>query len=306
MSLPAPAGGFGQTVTASKGVHHWSWNKNGLFFFPDETAAEINAKFGSGIQLQVEYTDTLNFNDVQVSPEAADCWKPGTEVLLTSHTRYQADQQVRTIASTDPATGTMTFTEPIEKPISLADHPDFAVEIASLNRRIVFEADDDVDDEFIGGHLVVHHTTSPQHIEGVEIKNFGQQGRLGKYPLHFHMCGDSPGSVVKKNVVRESNQRCYVVHLTNQLLLEENVAYDTFGHCYFIEDGAEVENTFTRNLGSGIKIMPTDRVAQLEAKSGRDETDDQPHGFNGASVFWISNPQNHFIGTYHNMPEAMI
>jgi hypothetical protein len=96
---------------------------------------------------------------------------------------------------------------------------------------------------------------------------------------------------------RESNQRCYVVHLTNHVTLEDNVAYDTFGHCYFIEDGAEVQNTFTRNLGSGIKIMPEDRVAQLEASSGREETDGAPFGFNGASVFWISNPQNHFTGT---------
>lgn len=95
---------------------------------------------------------------------------------------------------------------------------------------------------------------------------------------------------------RESNQRCYVVHLTNHLTLEDNVAYDAVGHCYFIEDGAEVENTFTRNLGSGIHIMPQDRVDQLEASSGREESDGAPQGFNGASVFWISNPQNHFVG----------
>jgi hypothetical protein len=122
-------------------------------------------------------------------------------VLLTSHTRYQDDQQVRTIETSDSVTGIIRLTAPIDKPISLQDHSDFAIEVASLNRRIVFEADSDENDEFIGGHLVVHHTSTPQHIEGIEIRNFGQQGRLGKYPLHFHMCGDSPESLVKKNVV---------------------------------------------------------------------------------------------------------
>ena len=66
---------------------------------------------------------------------------------------------------------------------------------------------------------------------------------------------------------RNSNQRCYVVHLTDNLTLEENVAYDSFGHCFFIEDGAETGNTFRENLGSGIKIMDTSRVALLEASS---------------------------------------
>jgi hypothetical protein len=42
--------------------------------------------------------------------------------------------------------------------------------------------------------------------------------------------------------------------------------------------------------------MPADRVALLEASSGRQESDGAASGFNGASVFWISNPQNHFYG----------
>jgi hypothetical protein len=192
---------LGQSMTSSD-IIHWSWDSNRLFFRPDQTIGQINSMFVSGYQLQVEkiIPDTETY-EIQLSPAAAGCWKPGTEVLLTSHTRNQDDQQVAVIESSDPQTGIIHLVGPIERPISVADHPDFAVEVASLNRRIVFEADDDADDEFIGGHFVVHHTSSAQHIEGVEIRNFGQQGRLGKYPLHFHMCGDSPGSQVKKNVV---------------------------------------------------------------------------------------------------------
>jgi hypothetical protein len=53
----------------------------------------------------------------------------------------------------------------------------------------------------VSARLIVHHTVSAQHLEGVEIQNSGQQGRLGRYPVHFHACGDHPNSIVKKNVV---------------------------------------------------------------------------------------------------------
>jgi hypothetical protein len=201
VDYPAERPELGQEVNASEGVHNWSLNKNTMYFHPDETAEEINAKFETGFQLQVSYIDLKDHYEVEVSPTAASCWKANTEVLLTSHTPSMNDQQVRTIESSDATTGIIRFSEPISRPISKADHPDFAVEIASLNRRIVFDAESDVDDEFIGGHVVVHHTPTKQVIQGVEIKNFGQQGRLGKYPIHFHMCGDSPDSIVKKNVV---------------------------------------------------------------------------------------------------------
>jgi hypothetical protein len=288
----------GEVVTASRGVHHWSWGGSGFYFYPDadETGASVMAKFPPGTRVKVTHNDdVLEYQKVIVSQEAAACWSPGTEVLLTSHTRKQNDQQVRTIVDSDPSTGEITFDQTIERPLSIAESADYAVEIASLNRRIVFDAEPDAD-EAIGGHLIVYHTSTSQHIEGVEIRNFGQKGRLGKYPLHFHMCNDSPDSLVKKNVVRDSKQRGYVVHLTNNVTLEENVAYDITGHAYFIEDGAETGHVFRKNLGSGIKVMAADQVAQLSASSGRSETDGNQNGFNGASVFWISNPKNFFYG----------
>ena len=88
------------------------------------------------------------------------------------------------------------------------------------------------------------------------------------------------------NYSRDSNQRCFVVHQTNQVLLEDNIALNAFGHCYFLEDGTEVMNVFHHNLGLGVKKA----TKLLSEFSGRVETDDTP------SVFWISNPTNYFIG----------
>lgn len=58
---------------------------------------------------------------------------------------------------------------------------------------------------------------------------------------------------------------------------------DTFGHCYFLEDGVEENNIFRDNLGLGVKNA--ERL--LSHLSGKEETDDQ------SSVFWISNPMNY-------------
>eukprot|EP00957_Ditylum_brightwellii_P179535 13677025-Ditylum_brightwellii.AAC.1 len=103
-----------------------------------------------------------------------------------------------------------------------------ASEVAWLSRPIVFEAEGDGPSNTIkgalhGGHLIIYHTPNvAQRIEGVEIHNFGQQGELGRYPIHFHMSGNVAGSTVRKNVIRESNQRCVVIHGSHEVLVEDN------------------------------------------------------------------------------------
>lgn len=107
-----------------------------------------------------------------------------------------------------------------------------------------------------------------------------EKGLLGKYPIHFHFCEDVSGSVIRKNSIWQSHQRCVVLHGSDNLLVEENVAYDTAGHCFLTENGIETGNYFLRNLGA--KTHAPETVIPGSQK----ETDDQP------ATFWISNPYN--------------
>ena len=212
-------------------------------------------------------------------------WGVGSDLLITSHTPDWDAQQTRKIISIEkyalPGLAVIQLDSSFSRPTTLLDSKDFAVEIGLLSRNIIFEASEDSVSNH-GGHFWVKHTPSVvQIIEGLEIRNFGQQGSLGRYPLHFHLCGDVAGSIVSKNVVRHSNQRCFVVHGTNSLLVQDNVAYDTKGHCFIVEDGVETGNKFVRNLGA-----KTDTVDRLIPN----ETDDRP------STFWITNPTNEWIG----------
>ena len=115
------------------------------------------------------------------------------------------------------------------------------------------------------------------------ISNSSLEGELGRYPIHFHLCQDVKGSIVSKNSIRNSNQRCVVIHGSHNVTISENIAYETDGHCFILEDGGELDNRFLANLGAST------RTARFLVRSF--ETDKS-----NPSTFWISNPANIFIG----------
>ena len=171
-------------------------------------------------------------NAIIIDSSVKEKWAPGAEILVTSHTRDWDAHQLRRIVHVSEHGEDHALIEldsSFRRPTTLKDSPDFAVEVALLSRNIVFEGGED-DNPDHGGHFWVMHTPQvAQHIEGIEVRNFGQQGLLGRYPIHFHFCGDVEGSVLTRNTIRQSNQRCVVVHGTDNLMVSENVAYDTKG-----------------------------------------------------------------------------
>lgn len=231
--------------------------------------------------------DSLSQNMTQVTltdPAATDCWAPGAELLFTPDgVANHGETQVATIASVD-AGGIITLTAPLSRKVTAVQdgYGDvYAVEVALLTRRVTFEPEDNTN--LIGGHTIVMNSKNVvQKVSGVEFRRFGQQGNLGRYPFHFHMSESVYGSVVSKNLVRESNQRCFVIHGTHNVTLYDNVAFDTFGHCFMTEDGGEWDNYFIGNLGSKQK-KPSKII-----RSG--ESDGQP------TTFWMPTPVNHYIG----------
>lgn len=113
-------------------------------------------------------------------------WGIGAQVLVTSHTREWDEEQVRTITSinahSEPGYVAVELDSPIWRPTTFKDSPDYATEVALLARNIVFEGDQDDTNLSHGGHLIILNTPNVvQKLEGVEFRNFGQQGNLGRY-----------------------------------------------------------------------------------------------------------------------------
>ena len=222
---------------------------------------------------------------IEVDVAMAKCIRPGDDVLITADSRDYESHEIFTVDSVDKATGKVIFQETMDRVFpseARLEEPKLAIEAALLRRDVVFFSEEHPDANHLGGHLIVFHTPDVvQTIQGVRFENSGQEGVLGRYPIHFHICGDTH-SLVSKNVIYDSNQRCVFIHSTNSVTVDDNVAFKTRGHCYATETGAEVNNIFSNNLASYTK--------NLRRSNGQS---DSPgcHGCE-ASSFWFRNMEN--------------
>lgn len=62
---------------------------------------------------------------------------------------------------------------------------------------------------------------------GVEVTNMGQKGLKARYPIHYHVAGDQTESRVSHCSLHDLFQRCLTVHGTSNLLVQNNVAFNT-------------------------------------------------------------------------------
>ena len=120
-----------------------------------------------------------------VGADAARCWsKPGSRIMLTSDTYEWNDSHTAVVAdvSQTAVAESKIYMLPLPKKKTAADetfgYPDFAVEVALLDRSLIIEGEKDEGEfESMGGHVIVLHTPHVhQHLEGALLQNMGQQG----------------------------------------------------------------------------------------------------------------------------------
>jgi hypothetical protein len=116
---------------------------------------------------------------------------------------------------------------------------------------------------------------------GVRVYRGGQKNVLGSYPLHYHLVGNCPTCFIKDCTVERSFFRCFTLHQTHDALVTRNVAFNAWGHCYYLEEvltflksvrlsklfrecafwpvyyrkGVEENNTLSYNLGANINCI---------------------------------------------------
>jgi hypothetical protein len=141
-------------------------------------------------------------------------------------------------------------------------------------------------------------TAATLRVSSVELRRVGQTNVLGRYPVHMHLMGDAgQRSYVTGSSIHDSYYRCVSVHGTNGALLDDNVAYDAIGHCFYLEDGTEERNTLSSNLAAhvhfigppargGSQYMPNVAANAQKLTQPADST---------ASGFYISNAYNFVI-----------
>jgi hypothetical protein len=117
-------------------------------------------------------------------------------------------------------------------------------EVANLSRNVIVESAS----KEMRGHTM-YHRHSAGAISYAEFRHLGKEGILGRYALHYHLCGDTMrGSYVLGASIWDSANRWLAIHGTNYLVARDNVGYKSKGHGFFLEDGTEVYNVLDRNL----------------------------------------------------------
>jgi cell migration-inducing and hyaluronan-binding protein len=143
---------------------------------------------------------------------------------------------------------------------------------------------------------------STMTVSGVELTRMGQHLTLARYPIHWHINGDVRGQYIKNSAIHNTYNRCVTIHGTDNLRVENNVTYNTVGHCFFMEDGIETGNQVVHNLGIQTKChptlpcVPTNLGIPTDPGGGgqQSETVLLPSD-NTAATYWITNPSNDYI-----------
>ena len=102
------------------------------------------------------------------------------------------------------------------------------------------------------------------------------------------------------------------VHGTNNVRVENNVTFNTVGHCFFLEDAVETGNQIVHNLGiltkchpDGKPCVPTDLTLAHQSPAGQSAKDILIPSDNTVSTFWITNPDNTYIDNVAAGSEAI-
>ncbi len=236
----------------------------------------------------------------------ASQWQAGDEIVLASTDFDPRQAERRNIAAISGNTITL------DKPLvymhfgEITFEVDERGEVGMLTRNIKVQASEDAAQTFLGGHIMAM-VTSKMYVEGVELNRMGQNLELARYPIHWHLVGDTgKGQYVRNAAIHDTFNRCVTVHGTNFLRVENNVTYNTVGHCFFMEDGIEHSNEFVHNLAIQTKCHtskpcePTNLAAAGESTverqaigpRGQQSTDVLLPSDNTVSSYWITNPDN--------------
>ncbi len=163
---------------------------------------------------------------------------------------------------------------------------------------------------YFGGHVLVRQGFGRFQLQGVELYQLGQGGRMGHYPVHFHLDKDTSytNAFLTDSSIWDSNTRFVTLHATHGVNIARNVGFLSMGHGFFLEDGSEIGNSFCYNLGISARASFEEYFKAQDPNSPtrrwvppilNEVTGDRPTIGSDATtpaMFWIMNADNDFVG----------
>jgi len=304
------------TVTVYPEIDHFDEDKtytktrrmvqdiNGIRYIAQNEVRATRTHKRNQFDVLVAVAEDRDINEIELTGDVSD-WRPGDSVVIAS-TDFDFEQAEEfEIVSVDgnkiTLQGEIKFSHYGEEYETI----NMRAEVGLLTRNVLIHGEmgetcqdvgtpacDEVDFDNYGGHTKAVEGFKSYNIEGAELTHMGQMSILGRYPIHYHMCKDTDSEgvnpVVQGNSIHHCFSRCVTIHGTHGVHVKNNVAHDTYGHCFFLEDGGEKRNVFEGNLGL------TTRKGYLT------QSDTEP------TTFWLTSPlvtvnNNHAAGSDGDM-----
>lgn len=261
--------------------------------------------------------------------EYADQWVNGLENggLITADMRGGHDPgyiqgEERVVESVDPVNqGVVVTVALLHQHWSSAISATFAggsetieerAEIGNLTRSVVIRGEESAYSSSVRGgtrhrgHVILLPLVSGLpycEVDWAEFRNLGVEGKLGRYPFHWHMLGDARQGgnrpYLRDCSIHHSVNRFVTVHNTKYVDVERNVGYDALGAGYFLEDADEEGNP----LGEETQFVVL--RDNLGMKVGRPlaHVQDYPEIYQeleliDPSVYWIQHPNQIVEGNH--------
>jgi cell migration-inducing and hyaluronan-binding protein len=257
--------------------------------------------------------NTANAGSTSIQVLDASGWRVGDEIVLASTDFDPRQAERRTISAIKGNAITLNAKLDYMHFGKITFDVDERGEVGLLTRNVVLQASADAaEPPFYGGHVMAMGA-SRMFVEGVEFQRMGQNLTLARYPIHWHLVGDAKGQYIRNASIHDTYNRCVTVHGTNFLRVENNVTYNTVGHCFFLEDGAEHGNQFVHNLAIQIKCHTSKACAPTNLSANGEHMGSNPlnratysavsmsgkdtllPSDNTVTAYWITNPDNVFV-----------
>ncbi|MCU0494392.1 MAG: plastocyanin/azurin family copper-binding protein [Chloroflexaceae bacterium] len=235
---------------------------------------------------------TVEPGATQIRVLEANNWRVGDRIVVAPTDFDPLEAEERTISAINGTT--VTLDQPLryrhwgrmQTLGTIGETMDQRAEVANLSRNITVRGENAVGSTF-GGHMMFMEGSTTR-LANIEVTGMGQLGRLGRYPVHWHIMNDGGnGSYLRNAAVHTNFQRGIVIHRTNDLLIQNNTVYNSLGHMVFLESSTEVRNLLEGNLVLLTRPVPLNqRNPEIEFEHGSDSR---------VSGFWISNSHNRIV-----------
>jgi hypothetical protein len=175
-----------------------------------------------------------------IAVDDAAGWQVGDEIVVTPTEPAHGDEDHWEHHDRRMVTAVSGNQVSLNRPLDYA-HPFVTVrqgvthrpEVVNISRNVRIEGAADA-----RAHVILLHAMRPQAMAWTGLRQLGPAGVLGRYALHFHMCGDGVrGSTLDGLAASDCGNHAFVVHLSNGVTLTDCVTHDTVDDAYWWDQG---------------------------------------------------------------------